>query len=49
MRTEVNLADLKAGDEVPADAIVRDVYLPVFGDSGVEWIHLTNVPVAAFA
>jgi hypothetical protein len=49
MVTEINLADLKVGDEVPADAVIREMYLPVWTAEGqCEFLRLVNVPVAAF-
>ncbi len=47
MTIEVNLADLKVGDEVPVDAVIRDIYLPVWPVEGpCEFIRLTDIPVA---
>jgi hypothetical protein len=48
MGTEINLADLKVGDEVPADAVIREMYVPVWPAEGpCEFIRLVNVPVVA--
>jgi hypothetical protein len=47
MTIEVNLADLKVGDEVPVDAVIRDIYLPVWPVEGpCEFIRLTDIPIA---
>ena len=44
--TFIKLDELKAGDEVPDDAVIADMYLPVFGPEGeVSFVHLRNVPV----
>jgi len=48
MATEINLADLKVGDEVPVDAVVRELWLPVYDvDGPPRWLRLTNVPIEA--
>jgi hypothetical protein len=43
----IELNDLKVGDEVPADAVFRVLYIPIFSDTGCEYLCLENVPVAA--
>ena len=50
MINEINLADLKVGDEVPVDTVIRELYLPVWPAEGpCEFIRLVNVPISALA
>lgn len=47
MTIYVELADLKAGDEVPQGAIIRELYLPYWDEKGMHLVRVTNVPVEA--
>lgn len=46
--TVIKFAELKVGDEIPVDAVLDEVWLPLYGVEGEnQWIRITNVPVEA--
>jgi hypothetical protein len=47
--TVIELKDLEDGAVVPLDAVLREVFLPVYADldGPPRWIRLTNVPIVA--
>jgi hypothetical protein len=43
----MKFSDLKVGDELPLNAVIDEMWLPVFGDGPPRWLCLKDVPVAA--
>jgi hypothetical protein len=49
MNQIIELSDLKVGDEIPIDAVIREVWVPLYySDGRCERLRLENVPVMVF-